>query len=290
MLDTSGAEHRVGARPWTRLLDAHVHVIDPAYPLTANNGYVPEPFTIGDYRARTSGLGVEGGAVVAGSFQGLEQEYMVDALAGIGPGLAGVIQLSPDVFDRRVLELDAAGVRAVRFNLYRGGSAGLEDLGARARRVHDLAGWHTEHYLDAADLPELAGLLASLPSVSIDHLGMTAEGVPHLLRLVEKSVRVKADGFGRVDLAPSDVVPRVMEVDPGRSWPPRTCRRPAPAGPSRRRTSTCWPHSSPPSTSTTSSTATLRACTGSGPSPDRAAHRLITPVLRGCRTPDSLVP
>lgn len=215
MLDTAGAEHRVGARPWTRLFDAHVHVIDPAYPLTANNGYVPEPFTIGDYRARTSGLGVEGGAVVAGSFQGLEQEYMVDALAELGPGFAGVIQLSPDVPDRRVLELDAAGVRAVRFNLYRGGSAGLEDLEALARRVHDLAGWHTELYLDAADLPDLAELLASLPSVSIDHLGMTAEGVPHLLRLVEKGVRVKADGFGRVDLDPSDVVPRVMEVDPG---------------------------------------------------------------------------
>lgn len=215
MLDTAGTVTRSGVRPWTRLIDAHVHIIDPAYPLRPDQGYLPEPFTISSYRARTCGLGVEGGAVVAGSFQGLEQDFMVDALAELGPAFAGVIQLAPDTSDRRVLELDAAGVRGIRLNPYRGGSGALEDLEGLARRVHDLAGWHTELYLDAADLPEIAELLVSLPSVSIDHLGMTAEGVPHLLRIVEKGVRVKADGFGRVDLDPAEAVPRLLEANPG---------------------------------------------------------------------------
>ena len=79
MLDTAGTVTRSGVRPWTRLIDAHVHIIDPAYPLRPDQGYLPEPFTISSYRARTCGLGVEGGAVVAGSFQGLEQDFMVDA-------------------------------------------------------------------------------------------------------------------------------------------------------------------------------------------------------------------
>ena len=46
-------------------------------------------------------------------------------------------------------------MRAVRFNLYRGGSATLADVDTLARRVHDLAGWHSEFYLDAADLADL---------------------------------------------------------------------------------------------------------------------------------------
>ena len=51
------------------VFDAHLHVIDPRFPLVANQGYVPDPFTAADYRAATAGLNVTGGAVVAGSFQ-----------------------------------------------------------------------------------------------------------------------------------------------------------------------------------------------------------------------------
>ena len=99
-----------------------------------------------------------------------------------------------------MLSLADAGVRAVRFNVRRGGSATLEHLDALARRVHELAGWHTELYVDAADLPELLPTLAALPMVSIDHLGLSRAGLPHLLRLVEGGAYVKATGFGRGDL------------------------------------------------------------------------------------------
>ena len=36
--------------------------------------------------------------------------------------------------------------------------------------------------------------------MSIDHLGMHAEGLPALLRLARHGVKVKATGFGRVEL------------------------------------------------------------------------------------------
>jgi predicted TIM-barrel fold metal-dependent hydrolase len=68
-----------------------------------------------------------------------------------------------------------------------------------ARRVHELVGWHTELYVDSTELAALFETLVSLPAVSIDHLGLSKAGFPTLLKLVEKGVRVKATGFGRVD-------------------------------------------------------------------------------------------
>ena len=137
--------------------------------------------------------------MVSGSFQAFDQAYLCAALAELGPGFVGVTQLPASVSDRELIELNAAGVRAVRFNLKRGGSEGVEKLAAMARRVHELVKWHVELYADSRDLAELRGTLVALPAVSIDHLGLSREGLPVLLRLAEQGVRVKATGFGRVD-------------------------------------------------------------------------------------------
>lgn len=183
-----------------RLFDSHLHIIDPAHPLEPNGGYLPEPFTVADYRRRVAGLGITGGAVVSGSFQGFDQCYLVDALGILGPGFVGVTQLPAEIPDRRILELDAAGVRAVRFNIARGGSATLADMDALARRVHDLAGWHSELYIDSRDIDaELETRIAALPAASIDHLGLSAAGLPTVVRLAERGVKIKATGFGRLD-------------------------------------------------------------------------------------------
>lgn len=202
----------MGTRP---VFDAHLHVIDPRFPLIENDGYLPPVFTVADYRERIAGLGVAGGAVVSGSFQAFDQSYLVDALQQLGPSYVGVTQLPGDVADAEVQALDAIGVRAVRFNLRRGGSAGLEDLDRLARRVHDLAGWHSELYVDARDLDELHDVLRRLPAISVDHLGLHRDGPAALLRLVEAGARVKATGFGRVDLDPGEVMRAILAVNPG---------------------------------------------------------------------------
>jgi predicted TIM-barrel fold metal-dependent hydrolase len=165
-----------------------------------NQGFLPPVFTVDDYRARTAGLGIEAGTVIAGSFQGTQTEYMYDALSKLGPTFVGVIQVPATVTDEEILKLNAAGVRAVRFNLYRGGSAGIEDLDRLARRVHDVAGWHAELYADASKLDAVFDTVANLPRVSIDHLGMTPGGIPHLLKLAERGAKVKATGFGRTEV------------------------------------------------------------------------------------------
>ncbi len=211
--------------------DAHLHVVDTRFPLVADDGFRPAEFTVDRYRQRTAALGVVGGAVVSGSFQGFDQTYLLDALTRLGPGFVGVTQIPADLPDAEVVDLARQGVRGIRFNLRRGGSAGVADLDRLARRVHDLAGLHAELYVDARDLPGLERTLRGLPAVSIDHLGLHADGLPALLRLVERGVRVKATGFGRVDHDPPLAKRAVLAVDPsalmaGTDLPSTRARRP----------------------------------------------------------------
>ncbi|QVQ54905.1 amidohydrolase family protein [Spiractinospora alimapuensis] len=191
-----------------------MHIIDARFPLVDNDGYRPPPFTVADYDARAKGLGIVGGAVVSGSFQAFDQTYLLDALQRLGPGFVGVTQLPADTPDSTILDLAERGVRAVRFNVRRGGSAPVDAMDTFARRVHDLAGWHAEFYVDAASADELGPRIAALPAASVDHLGLSAAGLPNLLRMVEAGVRVKATGFGRVDLDVPTALRRLCDANP----------------------------------------------------------------------------
>jgi predicted TIM-barrel fold metal-dependent hydrolase len=181
------------------LFDAHFHVIDPRFALVPNRGYLPDRYTVSDYRERMAAYDLRGGAVVSGSFQQFDQDYLVDALERLGPNFVGVTQLPAGVSDEELDELHGYGVRAVRFNVKRGGSEDIERLDEMARRIHGRHGWHVELYIDARELAPLRDTLVALPAVAIDHLGLSAEGLPHLLWLAERGVRIKASGFGRVD-------------------------------------------------------------------------------------------
>lgn len=197
-----------------RLFDAHFHVIDPRFPLVANKGYLPERYTLNDYRERMAVYDLRGGALVSGSFQAFDQDYLFDALSRLGPGFVGVSQLPATVSDEELLELDGIGVRAIRFNLKRGGSEDVKHLESMARRVHETVGWHVELYADTKDLADLEPILVSLPAVSIDHLGLSREGFPRLLRLAEKGVRVKASGFGRVNFDVASALKQLCSANP----------------------------------------------------------------------------
>ena len=203
-----------GSADGSGVFDSHLHIVDPRFPLVPNQGYLPETFTCADYLSAVEPLEVIGGAVVSGSFQVFDQNYLIAALAELGPGFVGVTQLPVDCPDELILRLHRAGVRAVRFNLQRGGSAGRSDIDTLGRRVFDLAGWHSEFYVRSADLLDLEALLASMPRISIDHLGLTLEGRDALLRLVEGGARVKATGFGRADLDVSQTLRLIHRANP----------------------------------------------------------------------------
>ena len=111
-----------------RLFDAHFHVIDPRFPLVPNQGYLPDRYTVNDYLERLQDYELCGGAIISGSFQAFDQDYLIDALARLGPGYVGVSQLPATTPDQEILDLDRAGVRGVRFNLKRGGSEDISEL------------------------------------------------------------------------------------------------------------------------------------------------------------------
>jgi len=195
------------------IFDAHFHIIDPRYPLVANQGYLPPAFTASDYKSRVAHLQVSGGVVVSGSFQQFDQQYLVAALQQLGTGFVGVTQIPEYVTDKEIRQLHASGIRAVRFNVQRGGSATVDHLEELARRVYDLAGWHTELYIDSRELKDLLPVLKRLPRISIDHLGLSKEGLPYLLELVADGVRVKATGFSRCNFNVVEVMQQINAVD-----------------------------------------------------------------------------
>ncbi|WP_298787691.1 amidohydrolase family protein [uncultured Marinococcus sp.] len=197
-----------------RIFDAHFHIIDFNFPITKNQDYTPPEYIAADYQKDTAEYDLQGGAVVSGSFQGFDQGYLIKALQQLGPSFCGVTQLPSSVSDEEILRLHDHGVRALRFNIRRGGSEDLSRLDYLARRVHEIAGWHSELYMDAKGLPEIASVIENLPAVSMDHLGLSEEGLPHLLKLVDKGLRVKATGFGRVELNVANALTSIYDANP----------------------------------------------------------------------------
>ena len=214
-----------------RIFDAHFHIIDFDFPIIENQGYMPPSYVVEDYQTETAHLNVFGGAIVSGSFQGFDQQYLLKALKQMGPSFCGVTQLPFTVTDEEILHLHEQGVKALRFNVKRGGSEDLSKLDYFARRVYELAGWHSELYIDAKELPEIAPTIEKLPAISIDHLGLSEEGMPHLFKMVEKGVRVKATGFGRVELNIEHALTSIYEINPdalmfGTDLPSTRAKRP----------------------------------------------------------------
>jgi predicted TIM-barrel fold metal-dependent hydrolase len=203
----STALPQANAQSGRRIFDSHCHIIDHRFPIVANQGYTPPNFPLEDYLKETKPLGVVAGAVVSGSFQANDQTYLIDTLPKLGTGWVGVTQIPNDYPDAEIVKLNAAGVRAVRFNVFRGRIDSVDDIVALSTRIRSVAGWHSEIYADAAALKPHVDKLAKL-SFCIDHLGMTEEGVPVLLDLVAAGWKVKATGFGRVKMD----VPKVLEA------------------------------------------------------------------------------
>ncbi|MCD8824092.1 amidohydrolase family protein [Mammaliicoccus sciuri] len=197
-----------------KIFDAHFHIIDFNYEVKENNGYMPPSYLTEDYQEETQDMNIVGGAIVSGSFQGFDQQYLLKVLSDLGSDFCGVTQLPYSVSDEEIISLNDEGVRALRFNVKRGGSEDLAHLSDFAKRVHDLVGWHSELYIDSKNLPDIEETILSLPAISIDHLGLSKEGLPNLLRLVDKGVHVKATGFSRVDLNVQDTLKEIYHANP----------------------------------------------------------------------------
>ena len=155
-----------------------------------------------------------GGAIVSGSFQQFDQTYLLDSLAKLGTRYVGVTQIPTTMTDEAILGLHAKRVRAIRFNVKRGNSQTLNSMESMASRVHSLAGWHAELYIDSTLLSDCMPAVLRMPAVSIDHLGLRKEGLQNIYKLAENGVHIKATGFGRVDFNVEAVLRKLHSINP----------------------------------------------------------------------------
>lgn len=166
-------------------VDAHCHVFGPAdaFPYSPKRKYTPCDAPKEQLFALRDHLGFSRNVIVQASCHGPDNRAMVDALHSAGDLARGVAVVSPEVTDAELQDMDAAGVRAVRFNFVKR----LVDATPRdvftgiANRIKDL-GWHIVVYFEAPDLADLIPFLESLPTtLVVDHMGRpdVTKGVDH---------------------------------------------------------------------------------------------------------------
>ncbi|RDG37431.1 amidohydrolase family protein [Streptomyces corynorhini] len=231
-------------------VDTHCHVFGPQdrFPFAPERKYTPCDGGKDQLFALRDRLGVSRNVIVQATCHGADNSAMLDAVRASGGRARGVATVRPDIEDAELRRLHEAGVRGVRFNFLKRlvTAAPQDELAAVAQRIAPL-GWHVVLYFESADLPELEGFFATLPTpLVVDHMGrsdVTASPdgpeFSRFLRFVERNdVWVKVSCPERLSVtgppaldgerhAYTDVVPfsrRVVEEFPddvlwGTDWP-----------------------------------------------------------------------
>jgi 2-pyrone-4,6-dicarboxylate lactonase len=156
-------------------VDAHCHVFGPGerFAYAPERRYTPcdaPKEVLWQLRDR---LGFARNVIVQATCHGADNSAVLDALRASNDRARGIATVREDISDAQLHELDAAGVRGVRFNFVKR----LVKVTARdvleriARRIAPL-GWHVVIYFEGADLPELFDFFTGLPvPLVIDHMG-----------------------------------------------------------------------------------------------------------------------
>jgi len=207
--------------------DSHAHVFGPydRHPLAEDRSYTPAEYPPASFVAHLDELGLRRGVLVTASACGTDNGAVLAALQAYPERLRGVFVADADTGEAELDRWHAAGVRGLRFNLYRQegkavyrNGVGLEALEALAPRMA-ARGWHAQVWIHAPDLVELAPrLLATGVDLVVDHMGRmsAARGVddPGFRQLC----RLLADGraWTKISGADRNTVdgPPYADIDP----------------------------------------------------------------------------
>jgi 2-pyrone-4,6-dicarboxylate lactonase len=166
--------------------DAHFHVFGPSerYPYGSGTAeklrYKPPIAPLPEYLKLARLLGVERFVFVQPSAYGRDNSCMLDAMREIGIGRCrGIVDVSEDVPDKILAEMDRIGVRGVRINVspVKPVTPGLaETMLPRIERMDARCaelGWHLDFLSPGWLTEELLPVLAKLRcSFTIAHMGM----------------------------------------------------------------------------------------------------------------------
>ena len=161
-------------KPPKGAVDAHCHVFGPEskFPFAPERKYTPCDASKDQLFKLRNFLGFKRNVIVQASCHGTNNDALEDALLSSNDLARGVAVVSPDINQSDLKRLDAAGVRAVRFNFLKRlvDNAPRDTFQNIAKKIADL-GWHVVVYVEAQDLEDLAPFLKSLPTnIIFDHM------------------------------------------------------------------------------------------------------------------------
>lgn len=182
-------------------VDAHCHVFGPSpeFPFAPERKYTPCNAGKDQLFALRDHLGFSRNVIVQATCHGKDNRAMVDACRAAGDLARGIASVGPDITEDEIREMDAAGVRGVRFNFVKRlvDATPKEVFLSIAEKIKSF-GWHIVVYFEAADLEELVPFLESLPTILVvDHMGRpdVTKGVDHpdfqrFIRLMENNENI----------------------------------------------------------------------------------------------------
>jgi predicted TIM-barrel fold metal-dependent hydrolase len=160
-----------------RIVDCHAHIIDPArFPFTGTRGYKPrsdESGTREEFCTVLDGHGISHAVLVQLSGYGTDNAAILDAVETCRGRFKAIAVIAPEVSDRTLEDLVAAGVVGVRFNLrYEPEALSRRDAPHLLDRLKALA-WFAQVYAADNQWPLAAAVLKrSGVRVLVDHFGV----------------------------------------------------------------------------------------------------------------------
>ena len=161
-------------KPPAGAVDAHNHVFGPEakFPFAPTRKYTPcdapkeKLFALHDF------LGFEKAVIVQATCHNTDNRALIDALVTSNGRAKGVAFIDESFTDDQLKEMDAQGIKGVRFNfIKRLVDSTPKDVMVRiANRIAKL-GWQIVVYFEHADLDEMGPFLKSLPTTLVfDHM------------------------------------------------------------------------------------------------------------------------
>ena len=155
--------------------DAHCHVFGPKdrFPYHPTSTYEPPDAGKDRLKQLHATLGIERAVIVQASCHGTDNRAMLDAIATSNGAYRGVCIARSTFNDDDFAQLDAGGVRGVRFNFvtHLGGTPNLDAMTDILRRVKPL-GWHLIIHVNAEDLLKFEDFFSAIDmEIIVDHMG-----------------------------------------------------------------------------------------------------------------------
>ena len=157
--------------------DCHFHIYEDGRPLAPTATFKPPHAPVPAYKEVQRALGLTRAVVVQPTGYGFDNSCTLDAIAALAPDSRGIAIIEPGTSDQRIEELDAAGIRGVRYFMLAGGVLPWDTLEAMSARIA-ARNWNINLQLDGRELPRHKDMLLRLPSrLVIDHTGKFLEPV-----------------------------------------------------------------------------------------------------------------